>query len=290
MESTESGSIRPLVQADVPAALALSASASWNQNEADWRTMLQLGQGWGIDAQDDAGREQLAASIIVLPYGEHFAWMSMVLVLPAFRRRGYAQRLLRFALEHLLAQGRSAVLDATPAGHAVYVQDGFADTWRFARWRREAQALPARPAGPATRAVKDSDWQAIDALDTPAFGASRLALLRSLAERLPQAARVVERGGRIVGFVLGRDGREAQQIGPLLADDDTVAMALLHDALAPLPGPVYVDLLDHQRRLLPWLQQAGFAFQRPFTRMVHGMAAAPGDPARIVLAAGPELG
>jgi GNAT superfamily N-acetyltransferase len=292
MESTEEkASCRPLAQGDVPAALALSASASWNQNEADWRMMLRLGQGWGIEAIDAEGREQLAASVIVLPYGERFAWTSMVLVLPQFRRRGFAQQLLRLALEHLRATGRSAVLDATPAGHAVYVQEGFRDTWGFARYRREVGApLTSRPDGPATRALHESDWPAIDAMDTPAFGASRLALLRSLAERLPQAARVVERQGRVRGWLLGRDGREAQQLGPLLAEDDTTALCLLHDALAMLSGPVYADLLDRQHRLLPWLQQQGFAFQRPFTRMVHGALGAPGDARHIVLAAGPELG
>jgi GNAT superfamily N-acetyltransferase len=290
MESTDTGSIRPLTPADLPAALALSASASWNQNEADWRTMLQLGHGWGIEALDDAGQQQLAASIIVLPYGEHFAWTSMVLVLPEFRRRGYAQQMLRFAFEHLRMQRRAAVLDATPAGHAVYLQQGFRDAWSFARYRREAQPPPTACAGPKTRAIQDGDWPAIEALDTPAFGASRMSLLCSLAARLPQAARVAVQGGRLLGFVLGRDGREAHQIGPLLAEGDTTAAALLHDVLAEVSGAVYVDLLDHQRHLLPWLQQRGFALQRPFTRMVNGTAAAPGDPARIVLAAGPELG
>jgi len=53
---------------------------------------------------------------------------------------------------------------------------------------------------------------------------------------------------------------------------------------------VYADLLDRHGELLPWLQQRGFVFQRPFTRMVHGSDAAPGDPTLIVLVAGPELG
>ena len=293
MASTEATPpIRPLSDVDLGAALALSASAQWNQNGNDWTMMLRLGQGWGIDVDDGQGRPQLAASVVLLPYGEHFAWTSMVLVLPQYRRRGFAQHLLRHALAHLAAQGRAAVLDATPAGHAVYVQEGFTDTWGFARYRREARfVLQGRPLGPATRALAESDWPAIDALDRAAFGASRLPLLRSLAQRLPMAARVLELHGRLRGFVLGRDGREALQLGPLLADSAQAARVLLHDALQPLGSDaVYVDLLEHQRDLLPWLQQQDFAFQRPFTRMVHGTDAVPGDPAAIVLAAGPGLG
>lgn len=284
--------MRPLSHADLPAALVLSAAAQWNQNTHDWRTMLQLGRGWGIDDAEAPGQPvQLAASVIVLPYGAQFAWVSMVLVLPAFRRRGHAQRLLRLVLMHLRDQGRGAVLDATPAGHEVYVQEGFVDTWGFARYRREAGvALPDRPGAPPTRPLRDSDWPAIEAMDASAFGASRSALLRTLAQRWPQAARVVEQGGRLRGFVFGRDGREAHQIGPLLAEDDASAQALLHDAIAAAPGAVYVDLLDRQVGMQAWLAQRGFVFQRPFTRMVHGIKQAPGDPARIVLAAGPELG
>jgi ribosomal protein S18 acetylase RimI-like enzyme len=289
MASTEPA-IEPLGSEDLPGALALSLSANWNQNEADWRSMLTLGRGYGIRAADDDDVTRLAASVVVLPYGEHFAWVSMVLVLPAFRRRGYASLLLRHALAELSAQGRAAVLDATPQGHAVYVQEGFTDTWGFARYRREARQDGDAAISATTRPLRDADWPAIEALDTPAFGASRGALLRALAQRLPEAARVAEQGGRLVGFVLGRDGREATQIGPLVAADDSVVRQLLGDVLCVLPGPLYVDLLDRRKSLLPWLQARGFVFQRPFTRMVYGRVDAPSDSATIVLAAGPELG
>jgi GNAT superfamily N-acetyltransferase len=293
MASTESSAaaITPLREDDLPGALALSASANWNQNEADWRTMLALGHGWGIRARAHDADEQLAASMIVLPYGQDFAWVSMVLVLPAFRRRGYASLLLRHALAELRREGRAAVLDATPQGHAVYMQEGFTDTWGFARYRCEAGGAGVRAVtDTTTRPLRDDDWPAIEALDAPAFGASRVALLRTLAQRLPAAARVAEEDGRVIGFVLGRDGREAAQIGPLLAADDRIAQQLLADVLHALPGPLYLDLLDARRALLPWLQAQGFRLQRPFTRMVHGRSDAPGNPATIVLAAGPELG
>jgi GNAT superfamily N-acetyltransferase len=293
--------IDALTLEDLPQAQALSAAACWNQNESDWRTMLEIGHGWGVRAVDAAGVLRLAASTVVVPYPGGFAWLSMVLVLPEFRRRGFASALLRQAIGHLDARGTMPVLDATPAGHAVYVLAGFTDTWGFRRYRREPVAQPrpvAQPqadagAGGRARPLRDDDWPRIAALDRPAFGADRLALLRTLAVRAPGSAWVLERSGRIEAFVLGRDGREASQVGPLLAADADDARLLLDCALADVEGAVYVDLTDRHRAVAPWLEQRGFRFQRPFTRMVRSPrhpGSAPGDPATIVLVAGPELG
>ena len=72
-------------------------------------------------------------------------------------------------------------------------------------------------------------------------------------------------------------------------DDTATAQVLIDDVLDAVAGPVQVDLADRHLELLQGLVARGFLLQRPFTRMVHG-AAAPGDPARVVLVAGPELG
>ncbi|HEY0879491.1 MAG TPA: GNAT family N-acetyltransferase [Zeimonas sp.] len=291
--STEPPPLAPLGPDDVPGALELSRAASWNQNEADWRMMLALGRGWCIRSFDGASRARLAASIVVLPYGDAFAWVSMVLVLPEFRGRGFASRLLRHALAELGRVGLGAVLDATPAGRPVYVQEGFVDSWGFRRYRRESATRAASGAGassPELRPLREPDWPAIAALDRPAFGADRMPLLRRLAQRLPQAAHVAVRDGAVVGFVLGRDGREAAQVGPLVAEDPRAARTLLDAALARVDGPVYVDATDGQPELLAAIAERGFVLQRPFTRMLHALERAPGDASRIFLVAGPELG
>ena len=270
-------------------AMALSRAANWNQCEADWRMMLRLGKGFGLTAADGA----LVASIVVLPYGDAFAWMSMVLVSPEHRRLGYASRMLRRAIAYLQSQGLAAVLDATPAGHEVYVQEGLRDTWGFQRY-----SLPnARPlsgwqdvSGLNLRPLVEADWAQILALDLPAFGASRAALLRSLAARLPEAALVAERAGKICGYLLGRDGREARQLGPLIAADVPAAQALLGYAIARVPAPLYIDIVDRHASLRNWALKQGFSVQRPFTRMVHGAEHAPGDNETVMLVAGPELG
>ncbi len=277
--------------------MALSVAAHWNQTEDDWRIMLALGRGWGLRCRDETGRDTLVASTLVLPYEDRFAWISMVLVLPAWRGRGFAARLLGVALEHLAAQRLLPVLDATPAGRPVYLKQGFADAWGFERWRGRVGDPPVA-APPGMRPLREDDWAAVQACDASAFGADRTPLLKSLATRLPGAAWLAEgAGGRLRGYLLGRDGRTALQLGPAVADDADVAPALLSAALARLRDEgrtgrdIVVDLRLGQAGLAAWLRSCGFAPERPFTRMV-GRAGhrAPGHEARVALVAGPELG
>jgi GNAT superfamily N-acetyltransferase len=258
----------------VPGCLALSQAASWNQNEADWRLMLALGRGWGLSVDGT-----LVASTLVIPYGG-FAWISMVLVLPEHRRKGYASRLLRVAIDDLGASKLKPILDATPAGREVYRQEGFQDTWTFKRFALRGVARGMN--GTARRAI---NWRNALELDAEAFGGDRQWLLRALQRRLPDTAL-----GAPDGFVLGRDGREAHQVGPLVARNEATALELLEQALGNVAAPVYVDVVDHATQMQGWLQQRGFEFQRPFTRMVHGGGRAPGDEKLVFLVAGPELG
>jgi GNAT superfamily N-acetyltransferase len=279
-----SDSVHALVARHLAGCLELSAAAKWNQNEADWRLMLEIGRGWGVELADGT----LAASTLVLPYGD-FAWVSMVLVLPEQRRKGYATRLLHIALDDLKNRRLTPILDATPAGRTVYVQEGFHDTWGFRRFElRAAAAVRRAPSG--VRPLQEADWPALLELDARAFGASRVPLLRSLASRLPAAALVAERDGALEGFLLGREGREACQLGPLVARSAQAARTLLGAGLAAVPAPLYLDLVDREPGLGAWLESLGFAFQRPFTRMVRGACAAPGEAGLVFCPAGPELG
>ena len=297
MANTEEALEHPLGTGHLAGCVVLSKSANWNQNEADWRLMLELGRGYGLSLADGT----LAASTLTLPYGERIAWVSMVLVLPEHRRKGYATQLLRRALDDLRNEGRSAVLDATPAGHEVYAQERFRDTWGYRRYALRASpgadedAAKLRVAEESVadinvRPLAEAHWQQVLTLDAPAFGASRERLLRALARRLPAAALVAERKGEFIGFLLGRDGREASQLGPLVARDADAAKALLAAALAQIAPPIYLDIVDRETALRAWLEACGFEFQRPFTRMVHGADHAPGDASLVFCPAGPELG
>jgi GNAT superfamily N-acetyltransferase len=274
---------------------ALVREAGWNQVAADWRMFLDLGHVHA--AHDGAGR--IVATAATLPYGR-FGWISMVLVTQAYRRQGLATRLMQRCLAELTSAGCVPVLDATPAGREVYRALGFVDTWSFHRLTRSERDGATAPASGAAasarrddvtiRPIDDGLWPAICAYDAAAFGADRGALLAHLRRRLPQAALCAVRGGQIAGVLLGRDGRSAAQLGPLVAEDDAAAQALLSRALAAVAGPLYVDLADAKAATAAWLAARGFERQRPLTRMVHRRQAGFDDAARTYAVVGPEFG
>jgi GNAT superfamily N-acetyltransferase len=272
---------------------ALVSEARWNQIAADWRLFIELGRVYA--AHTASGR--IVATTATLPYGDRFAWISMVLVVGAYRRRGLATLLMRRATDDLSAAHLVPVLDATPDGRAVYRALGFEDCWGFHRLRRERQGnhqgarggFPA-PAGVTIRAIRDEDWPALCAYDAAAFGAQRSAVLAGLRGRLPAAELIAQSGDHILGFCLGRDGGIAAQIGPLVAENDAIACAIVAHALERIEAPLFIDLADAKSDVRTYLQARGFAPVRPFTRMLHGRSTRFDDSARTFAVVGPEFG
>ena len=279
---------RQLTAADIPAALRLSAEPGWNQVSADWQLMIEHGDSFGRFTKE--GR--LVASGLTVPFSGRFGWISMILVTSEFRRRGLATQLMRSCIDALLAKRIVPALDATPEGRQVYLPLGFADAYRITRYFAAAPGPVAAPAGPAAavRPMREADLAAVCAYDAGPFGADRAYMLRHLFARLPAAAQVAERSGRLQGFVLGRDGRASTQIGPLLAEDSATAIALLRAALAAVKGPVCIDIGNAHEAVIEAAALAGFAPQFPFIRMIHGRSEPFDDPHRVVAIAGPELG
>jgi GNAT superfamily N-acetyltransferase len=278
-----------LSAADFAPALELSRIVHWNQTAADWAYLTTAGRAFGLSTP--AGK--LVATALALPYPNDFGWISMVIVDPANRGRGLATRLMQRCIETLTALERTPVLDATPAGRAVYERLDFIAAWDYQRWRRAvpgASIEAALPAGLTLRTLAASDLADVAAFDRAAFGSGREPLLRSLHERLPQAAWIVHDGDTIRGYCLGRDGRTAPQIGPVIATHDSIAVALVAHALAQLDGPVIVDVPDAHVTLCAALERAGFVPERTLTRMTYGQARPFGDRALTFAIAGPELG
>jgi GNAT superfamily N-acetyltransferase len=287
MASSEVLAIEPLVRADIAAGLALSDAAGWNQTADDWAFFIAAGTTLGV--RDDAGA--LIATAAALPYDAATGWISMVLVDAAQRHRGIASQLVDACVASLREGGRTPVLDATPAGAAVYAKSGFGAGFAFERWEGAGASAPAATAARAATlddvVVAGADAQTLIDLDRGAGGVDRTSLWHAFRAR-PETRAWCAAGG--AGFALRRAGRRATQVGPIVAADADAALGLLAAALAGVGGRIFIDVPVHCTSLADELARRGFVRQRSFVRMALGDARAAAARDRVFALAGPEFG
>jgi GNAT superfamily N-acetyltransferase len=288
MASTEALDVRPIDAALSEAVWPLSVEAGWNQNLADWRFMLGAGRGFGCVSPD--GRWQ--ASSLVLPLGQRLAWISMVLVTRDRRRGGVGTGLLKRCIEEVRSSGAVAGLDATEQGRPIYLPLGFHDLYAIARWHfDDAKDVVPAPAGASLRPIGPADLPRLALYDRPLTAMERPAILAHLALRQPGRAWIAEdRAGKIVGYVLGREGRVATSLGPVVADSEAIALALVSKAAAAASGPFIIDVPTAHRAVRTWLEKQGAVTPRGYMRMTLGEAKGLDDATHVFALAGPELG
>ena len=279
--------LHALAPADAGQGAALSAEIGWNQVESDWRYMLANGAGFGLTT---AGGK-LVASALALPY-DGFAWVCMVLVAPDHRGQGIATDLMCRVLDDLGRRGVMAGLDATPAGREAYKHLGFEDVYGLERLgaERVAPAVGSVETSATIALLAAADIDEVAAYDAGRFGADRRALLEHLRARVPDSAFVARAQGRVAGFVMARDGLVATQIGPVVAEDAATAIALARHAVGLIAGAAVIDACDYQTPFVEWFKGSGFAFQRPYIRMLLGRAQPMDRKENIFAPAGPEFG
>jgi len=285
MAPTNYTDIIELDEGHIAEAQSLSNEANWNQVTSDWSMMIANGDGIGI--QDKKGR--IIATALSLPYSKQFGWISMVIVTELWRKKGLATLLLKSCIERLEARGLVPVLDATPAGQNVYRPLGFVPHFGFERWEHNAveSICSKRPSNDSVRSTSKSDLTKIVQKDLQIFGGKRDFVIENLLRRSSQFSAIAKSNG---GFVLGRDGNNATQIGPISANSSDLAIAMLDRSLAALSGPVFIDVCDHQKPFIERLIKLGFRRQRPFLRMAKRQTNYFGETEKMFALAGPELG
>jgi GNAT superfamily N-acetyltransferase len=266
--------------------VALSAEAGWNQVAADWRFMLRHGNGIGM--ADEAGA--WVASALALPMAPRLWWLGMVLTTKPWRGRGIGTHLLRRCIDTVRARGAAPGLDATELGRPVYLPLGFADVYTLKRWHIERAPEGADPPTRIRiRRAAASDMPAVAEYDAPRSAMQRGEILAHLQSRAPYLAFVAEAEDAIVGFVLGRDGRVAHSLGPIVAESEAIALALAAQAGIAASPPFIIDVPTRHEGMRRWLEASGAVSPRGFTRMVLGDAPGLGANDRVFAISGPEL-
>jgi hypothetical protein len=177
------------------------------------------------------------------------------------------------------ARPRTITLNSTAEGFALYERRGFVTVGRVQQHQgvplRQHEAPPAR----RVRLMTAADAEAVARLDREATGWSRPQTLRRLAQ-LAQG-HVLMHDGMPRGYSFCRLFGRGHVIGPVVAQSQDDARALIVAELAPL-GSAFVRIDTAASTLLgPWLDSIGLAQVSEATTMVLGSPTLPGGPGRM---------
>ncbi len=256
---------RPMREADLPAAHALSQAVRWPHRPEDWHFALRLGTGF-VAEEDGA----VAGTALCWHQGAHHGSLGLIIVSPAHQGKGIGRRLMHLVLGQL--GDRCTVLNATTAGQPLYESLGFRAIGTIHQ-HQGLFAAPAAPAGPRPRQASAADIPAIVALANRGTGMARDELLKHLIGVADGA--VLEQDGAVTGFSLIRPFGRGHVIGPVVAADAECAKALIATWSDAYAGAFVRLDVTGSSGLGEWLAQAGLAEVDTAVTMVRH-----GEPAR----------
>jgi GNAT superfamily N-acetyltransferase len=254
-------------------ALAWADAEGWNPGLDDAARFLAADPDSFL-ATEQAG--DVVATVSCALYGDGYAFVGFYIVRADLRGRGIGSALFDRALAR--ARGRVVGLDGVLAQQAYYERRGFELADRNTRWRTAGGGR--RPAAVAD--LSSVPFAELLAYDAGVFGTERERFLRAWIDRPPGHALAYMRRGTLAGYGVIRPCRSGAKVGPLFADDEDVAEALLAGLLAAggAGTEVFVDIPERNARA--WSLRAARRMEAWFeTVRMYKDGRPPEDPQRV---------
>jgi hypothetical protein len=188
-------------------------------------------------------------------------------------------------------KARGLRLNSTREGYPLYRSLGFKPVGRI--FQRQGLARPTEEAIPSAsgviRAMKDADWPVLAQLDKQTLGLDRRCVFERLREN--STGIVVEQNDRPVGFSLCRPFGRGHSIGPVVATDDAMAIALCRPHVDRRIGRfLRLDTAREQGDFIRFLDRAGLPIYDTVTTMTLGPAPVASHPAQAYACVNQALG
>lgn len=256
--------LRPMTEADLPSAHALSAELRWPHRPTDWEQVFAHSEG--LVAERDG---QILATAQRWRWGPAHATIGLVIVTPACQGRRIGHRLMTALLGGL--DDCTVLLHATAEGRGLYERLGFVRTGEVRQHQGVAQPTPliALPSGWRLRPAGQNEAAALQQLDTDARGMPRPALIEDLLAQA-DACVVLDHDGTQQGFAMLRRFGRGHAIGPVVAPDAESAKALIAHLAGMNAGHFTRIDIDFDSGLAEWLESIGLLRVDAPTTMVRG--------------------
>ncbi len=216
--------------------------------------------------------DDVVAMVTAFPYG-HLGWIGNVIVLGEHRGQGRGREVLEAAESYLRAKGcRTISLYAYLRTHDFYTKYGYREVAEI-HWYSAAGGRLKQPAAgsasdgqgrrPAIHPVGPDDVEAVLAYDAKMFRGDRSRLLRDLLGHPRTIALVAETrpAGGVAGFLIAKRYGKDVEIGPWMAETESVGRALLAlvtPSLAAAGGAIGAAVPAGNRDAVALVREAGF--------------------------------
>jgi GNAT superfamily N-acetyltransferase len=218
--STDTYQIRRMHPDDVAIAMAWARREGWNPGLHDAHTFYQADpNGFFIGELDG---EAVAVGCAVI-YDAAFAFCGLYIVAPQHRGQGYGFALTEARLAY--CGDRNIGIDGVLENVTIYERIGYRKHYENARYQFTAGAAPARPA--SLVAVGEVDVEVLNQYDRQCFPAARATFLNTWIYQPEALSLAWMEQGQLKGYAVRRRCHEGHKIGPLFADDPTIAEQLL---------------------------------------------------------------
>ncbi len=201
---------------------ALSLAVGWPHRAEDWQFLRESGHGFV--ALDEIGR--VLGSAMWFAHGADFATVGMVITSPRLQTLGAGQWLMKRVFDKVA--GRDLRLNATRAARRLYLSLDFLPEKTVYQCQGIAHA---QTMGGSTetrgdiRALDTRDIPSVIALDAMGFGVRRAALIEKLFAH--SAGYGLFKGDTLNAFALCRPFGRGHVVGPVVAESDTEAVAVV---------------------------------------------------------------
>ena len=243
--------------------LRWAADEGWNPGLEDAEAFFAADPDGFFVAEENGAP---VAAVSVVNHSADFAFLGLYLCRPDWRGRGAAFALWQDALTH--AGSRTVGLDGVAAQEANYARSGFRRTGATRRFEGRLEAGAAKD----MRVADPGDTEALIRLDAAANGVVRPSFLSAWLSRDPTRRTVVLDGpADLGGFATARLCGRGCKVGPVIAPDAVVALALIRAALGEFGSDeAIVDLPDERGDLAAMLTDLGFQETFSTARMYRG--------------------
>ena len=271
-------SIDSMTRAEAEVLVDWATAEGWNPGLSDLAVAFGYDPGGFVALRRGQGAAaELVGGGAILAHEGRCGFMGLFIMRPDHRRQGIGRVLWHERLRRLQARlqpGASIGMDGVFEMAPFYAAGGFAYRHRDLRFQGRAEAARlAVPEGVSTTDLRTTPFADIAAYDTAVFGHPRERFLREWLN-VPGGRGLAVRSpvdGALRGYAYLRPCVVGYKFGPVFAEDEASARALIRDLLAVVPGEtVALDVPEPNGGAMAIANELGW--DQPFgcAKMIHG--------------------